>query len=190
MRLHRRYRHVAETSVTVAGVRVRKPSATARGEVGLVPFDALTLLAQQLRDRGYPGDVFIELLRGHQVVSHRFSTPVGQAILQYMSSYVEQNRVCTRDTDLISAVTPAIGAAGIVGCTLDDGIKRLIEFMKASTGSNYVGQGVFAEDCANFLTSCVADELTFETACWPILMTRYVCLSDVERQRPTTCKSC
>ncbi|KAG7380494.1 NLR, CARD domain-containing protein 3 [Phytophthora pseudosyringae] len=135
----------------------------AGGAVDAIPFDTMTLLRQQVLDKGRRGQCFIDLVRGDDVVFGEYVAPTRQDMLQYMSNYVEQNRVCTKDTDLISAVAPSIGATAVAGRSLVDGVKSLIEFMQAKTGSVYVGplpRGFFVGDPGNLLSSYVAHERT------------------------------
>ncbi|KAL3664791.1 hypothetical protein V7S43_009971 [Phytophthora oleae] len=147
-----------------------------------LPNDTMTLLRQQIlhkcveegvnhnlgvdwslgSDRVGGHQVFMELIRGNEIRFNPFVEPTGQQILQYMSDYVEQCRVCTKDVDLVSAVAPAIGAKAVAGRSLSDGIGDLIEYIQRVTQSAYVGplpRGILTTGGSSYL----ADERTFSS---------------------------
>ncbi|KAG7381441.1 hypothetical protein PHYPSEUDO_006019 [Phytophthora pseudosyringae] len=152
------------------------------GGRGSLPKDTMTLLRQQILDKcveegvnnnlgvdwAFGSDrvgghqVFMELIRGNEAAFGSFTVPTGPQILQYMSDYVEQCRICTKESDLVSAVAPAIGATAVAGCSLSDGIKAMIDYIKRATGSAYVGplpQGMAISGGSSYL----ADEFTFSS---------------------------
>lgn len=66
-----------------------------------------------------------------------------------MSNYVEQNRTCTKDTYLVSAVAPAIGATVNLSEGLTEGVMNLIRYIESTTRTIYVGPlpcGIIASD--------------------------------------------
>ncbi|KAK1946681.1 hypothetical protein P3T76_002233 [Phytophthora citrophthora] len=148
----------------------------------LLPNDTMTLLRQQILhkcieegvnhdlgvDWSFGSDqvgghqIFMDLVQGNEIRFNPFVEPTGQQILQYMSDYVEQCRVCTKDIDLVSAVAPAIGAQAVAGRSLSEGIGDLIEYIQQATHSVYVGplpQGILTTGGSSYL----ADERTFSS---------------------------
>ncbi|KAG1703499.1 hypothetical protein DVH05_007446 [Phytophthora capsici] len=106
--------------------------------------------------------VFKEFVRGNEIHFNPFVEPTGPQILQYMSNYVEQCRVCTKDIDLVSAVAPAIGAKAVAGRSLSEGIGDLIEYIQQVTQSVYVGplpRGILTTGGSSYL----ADDRTFSS---------------------------